>query len=63
MRKMCISKDWRLSAPGINGFKTVDLPNDYSITIPRDRNAPGKISYSIENEISERCGSYDGAEL
>lgn len=30
-----------LNAPGTNGWKNVDLPNDYSITQPRTPNAPG----------------------
>jgi beta-galactosidase len=41
MRKTCISKDWYLSAPGTGGRIHIDLPNDYSITQPRDPNAPG----------------------
>ena len=41
MKRTCISKDWRLSAPGTNGFVPVDLPNDYAITQPRDPHAPG----------------------
>ncbi len=39
MRKICISKGWNLSAPGYSG--PVDLPNDYSVTLPRNRNVPG----------------------
>ena len=31
-------------APGTNGWKNVDLPNDYSITQPRSANAPGGAS-------------------
>lgn len=41
MKRTCISQDWRLSAPGTNGFVPVDLPNDYAVTQPRDPNAPG----------------------
>ncbi|MCI8388425.1 MAG: DUF4982 domain-containing protein [Clostridiales bacterium] len=41
MIKTCISKDWKLHAPGINGVKSIDLPNDYSVTLPRSANAPG----------------------
>ncbi|MGN1408742.1 MAG: glycoside hydrolase family 2 TIM barrel-domain containing protein [Eubacteriales bacterium] len=41
MKKICISKGWSLNAPGTNGWKSVDLPNDYSVTQPRDPNAPG----------------------
>lgn len=39
MQKTLMSKDWFLRAPGCPG-KKVDLPNDYSITLPRDPNAP-----------------------
>lgn len=42
MKKICISKDWYLHAPGFRGM--VDLPNDYSITLPRDKNAAGGAS-------------------
>lgn len=41
MKKIRISKDWLLKAPGTNGWKPVDLPNDYIITLPRDKNATG----------------------
>lgn len=44
MKKVCISKGWRLNAPGTNGWIDVDLPNDYSITQPRDKNAAGGAS-------------------
>jgi len=42
MKKTCISQNWTLSAPGFQG--TVDLPNDYSVTLPRDPAAPGGAS-------------------
>jgi len=42
MKKNCISKGWYLHAPGFRG--PVDLPNDYSVTLPRDPNAPGGAS-------------------
>ena len=41
MRKICISRDWSLCAPGTNGWKKIDLPNDYAITLPRDPHAAG----------------------
>ena len=41
MRKTLFSKDWYLSAPGTGGRIKIDLPNDYSITQPRDPQAPG----------------------
>ncbi len=41
MQKICISKDWLLSAPGTNGFVPVDLPNDYAVSQKRDPHAPG----------------------
>ncbi len=44
MRKTLFSKDWYLTAPGTNGRIHVDLPNDYSITQPRDPHAPGTAS-------------------
>ncbi len=44
MKKLCISKNWTLSAAGTNGSISVDLPNDYSITQPRTPNAPGGAS-------------------
>lgn len=44
MKKICISNDWLLTAPGTNGPKRVDLPNDYSITQPRRADAPGGAS-------------------
>ena len=39
MKKFCISKGWELQAPGYSG--SVDLPNDYSITLPRSKDVPG----------------------
>ncbi len=30
--------------PGTNGWVNVDLPNDYSVTLPRDPNASGGAS-------------------
>lgn len=42
MIKECISKDWLLKAPGAREYKKIDLPNDYSVTQPRDPKAPGK---------------------
>lgn len=44
MRRICISKDWYLSAPGTNGYQPVDLPNDYIITCERDPHSPGGAS-------------------
>lgn len=40
MKKRCISKDWDLHAPGFRG--RVDLPNDYSVTMPRSPKAEGR---------------------
>ncbi len=39
MKKTCISKGWFLHAPHWHG--PVDLPNDYSVTAPRDPHAEG----------------------
>ena len=39
MKKTCISKGWILHAPHYHG--SVDLPNDYSVTAPRDPHAEG----------------------
>ena len=39
LKKICISKGWELQAPGYSG--PVDLPNDYSITLPRSKDVPG----------------------
>ena len=75
MKKTLISKGWKLNAPGTNGWKEVDLPNDYSITQPRDPNAPGGASngyfvggegtYVKELDIPDKKGHYildiDGA--
>ena len=45
MRKTCISKDWLLKAPGTNGrYIPVDLPNDYTISLPRSADVPGGAS-------------------
>lgn len=45
MRKTCISKDWLFYKQPACGGKVeaehIDLPHDYSITQPRDKNAPG----------------------
>lgn len=41
MQKICISKDWLLKAPGANEYKTIDLPNDYTISLPRSAHVPG----------------------
>lgn len=40
MKKVCISKNWLFCSPDFNGTSTVDLPHDYSIKLPRDKNAP-----------------------
>jgi len=39
MKKICISKDWKLSLDGGKHYCDVDLPNDYTITLPRDKDA------------------------
>jgi len=44
MKKTCISKDWYLSVDGRYKNKKVDLPNDYSITLPRSKDAQGGAS-------------------
>lgn len=44
MKKICISRDWFLSAPGTNGCVKVDLPNDYTISLPRSADVPGGAS-------------------
>lgn len=41
MQKVCISKDWLFRGPGTDGYKKVDLPHDYSISLPRSPSAPG----------------------
>lgn len=41
MIKTCISKDWLLKAPNSDKYVPVDLPNDYSVNMPRDKEAPG----------------------
>ncbi len=41
MKKICISDNWLYNAPDHIGWKTVDLPNDYSITQPRSEYAQG----------------------
>lgn len=43
MKKINISKDWWLKAPGCD-WKNIDLPNDYAVTQPRTPNAPGGAS-------------------
>lgn len=40
MKKICISKDWFFEGES-REIKKVDLPHDYVITIPRDRNVQG----------------------
>ncbi|MBE6612780.1 MAG: glycoside hydrolase family 2 protein [Ruminococcaceae bacterium] len=42
MKKICISKGWDLEAPNFKG--KVDLPNDYTVTLPRSANAAGGAS-------------------
>lgn len=42
MKKICISKDWIFT--GEDKEQKIDLPHDYSITIPRDPKAPGGAS-------------------
>lgn len=42
MKKSCISRNWFLHAPGFQG--NVDLPNDYSVTMPRDPHTAGGAS-------------------
>ena len=41
MIKTCISKNWLLKTPESDKYISVDLPNDYSVTMPRDSEAPG----------------------
>ncbi len=75
MKKICISRDWLLSAPGTDGYQPVDLPNDYTVTLPRDKHVPGGGSngyfpggigtYVKALDIGEKAGHYildiDGA--
>ena len=35
MKKTCISKGWSLHSPHYQG--PIDLPNDYSVTAPREK--------------------------
>ena len=42
MKKTCISQGWYLHSPGYRG--PVDLPNDYSVTLPRSPHVPGGAS-------------------
>lgn len=44
MKKICISKNWNFSMPELPGKKTVDLPHDYSVTLPRDPKSAGGAS-------------------
>lgn len=44
MKKICISKGWSMCAPGTNGWVSVDLPNDYAITLPRSAHVAGGAS-------------------
>ena len=41
MKKTLLSERWLLKAPGSAEYKRVDLPNDYSVTLPRTADAPG----------------------
>lgn len=41
MKKQRISDKWRFSSPDINGNITVNLPHDYSVKLPRNKNAKG----------------------
>ncbi len=62
MLKHSISRDWLLSAPGIQGKKPVHLPNDYTITLPRDPNAAGGASNGFfpgGDGIYEKTLSFD----
>ncbi len=40
MKQICISKGWNLQSPSYVG--PVDLPNDYSVTLPRSKDVPGR---------------------
>ncbi len=44
MQKNCISRDWLLSAPGIDGQQKVHLPNDYTVTLKREADVAGGAS-------------------
>ncbi len=44
MKKICISKKWNFSMPESSEKYTVDLPHDYVITLPRNKNVPGGAS-------------------
>ncbi len=44
MKKTCISRDWQIKSPACSDWQSVDLPNDYSITLPRSADAPGGAS-------------------
>ena len=41
MEKVSVLRDWYLLAPGETEYKLIDLPDDYSITMPRNKNALG----------------------
>ncbi len=41
MKRVCISKDWTLLASDVTEQKNIDLPHDFSISLPRDPKAPG----------------------
>ena len=55
MIKKCISKGWKFSSPDFKESKTVDLPHDYSVLLPRDKNCPGGASNGF---FTGTCGSY-----
>lgn len=41
MKKVCISKDWLFSSPEKQSMVKLDLPHDYSISLPRNPNSAG----------------------
>lgn len=55
MKKICISKDWLFSSPDLEGTSRLDLPHDYSVTLPRDKAAPGKGQNGF---FTGTCGEY-----
>ncbi len=44
MKKICISKNWAFTSPDYPAKQMVELPHDYVVTLPRDKNAPGGVN-------------------
>ncbi len=56
MKKICISKEWEFSSPEQKSPVKLDLPHDYSISLPRNPQSRGGASNGF---FEGECGKYE----